>query len=133
MKWRKIRQIFDFENSEFKKEFVSHSQSPQTVVFDDFIRIYFSTRKKSKNGKFLSNVQFLDFDNSIMSTATSLIFCPAWATISFFKFILSSFLNSSIILSRMIEYVKSYFILSLNNSLNIASNTGITIEFPAIL
>lgn len=64
MKWQKLGQIFDFEKSEFKNEFASHAQSPQAVVFDDFIRIYFSTRKKSENGKFLSHVQFVDFDKS---------------------------------------------------------------------
>ncbi|SFL45325.1 glycoside hydrolase family protein [Pelosinus propionicus] len=64
MKWRKMGQIFSFEDFNFRKEFVSHSQSPQAVVFDDYVRIYFSTRQKSENGKFLSKVQFIDFDKS---------------------------------------------------------------------
>ena len=62
MKWKKLGQIFNFDNSCFKKNFISHSQSPQAIVFDDFIRIYFSTRKKSENGKFLSHVQFVDYN-----------------------------------------------------------------------
>jgi len=62
MKWRKLGQIFEFSKSPFKNEFVSHSQSPQAVVFDNFVRVYFSTRKKDKTGKFLSHVQFVDFD-----------------------------------------------------------------------
>jgi predicted GH43/DUF377 family glycosyl hydrolase len=62
MNWQKLGQIFRFMESGFDTEFISHAQSPQAVVFDDFVRIYFSTRKKSKNGKFLSHVQYVDFD-----------------------------------------------------------------------
>lgn len=37
------------------------AQSPQTLVFDDFVRIYFSTRMVDpSNGKFLSQVAFVD-------------------------------------------------------------------------
>ncbi len=36
------------------------AQSPQTIVFDDFVRIYFSTREKDANGKFLSHIAFVD-------------------------------------------------------------------------
>jgi len=60
MKWQKLGQIFEFDKSPFKDIFISHSQSPQAVVFDDFVRIYFSTRKSDKNGKFISHIQFVD-------------------------------------------------------------------------
>ena len=40
-----------------------YAQSPQALVFDDFIRIYFSTRSKNEEtGNFLSQVAFVDFD-----------------------------------------------------------------------
>tara|TARA_B110000483_G_scaffold194267_1_gene231432 strand:+ start:49 stop:1002 length:954 start_codon:yes stop_codon:yes gene_type:complete len=60
MKWDKLGQIFEFDKSPFKKRFVSHAQSPQALVFDDFVRIYFSTRKKEDNELFISHVQFID-------------------------------------------------------------------------
>lgn len=60
MKWKKLGQIFEFEKSPLKERFVSHAQSPQAVVFDDFVRIYFSTRLKDNKGKFLSHIQFVD-------------------------------------------------------------------------
>jgi hypothetical protein len=42
------------------KEF---AQSPQTIVFDDRVRIYFSTRAVDpRNNKFLSHIVYLDFD-----------------------------------------------------------------------
>lgn len=37
------------------------AQSPQALVFDSFIRVYFSTRKKDTNGKFLSVIRYVDF------------------------------------------------------------------------
>lgn len=60
MKWEKLGQIFEFEKSPFKEKFVSHAQSPQAVVFDEFVRIYFSTRKIDEKGKFISHVQYID-------------------------------------------------------------------------
>ncbi len=62
MKWEKLGQIFEFEKSPLKDNFVSQVQSPQAVVFENFVRIYFCTRKKDASGKFLSHVQFVDYD-----------------------------------------------------------------------
>ena len=62
IKCKKIGQIFKFDESPFKGRFVSHAQSPQAIVYKDFVRIYFSTRKKDDKGKFLSYVQYVDYD-----------------------------------------------------------------------
>jgi hypothetical protein len=62
MKWRKLGQIFDFYKSPFKKRYLSHAQSPQVVVYDDYIRVYFSTRVMDKTGKFLSHIQYVDYN-----------------------------------------------------------------------
>ncbi len=64
MKWKKLGQIFEFQNSSLVNNFLSHSQSPQAIVFEETIRIYFSTRKQSPNGDFLSYIQYVDFDKS---------------------------------------------------------------------
>jgi len=61
MKWKKLGQIFQFDKTPLTKIFESHSQSPQAVVFDSFIRVYFSTRTRDKTGKFLSHVQYVDY------------------------------------------------------------------------
>ncbi len=55
MKWKKLGKIFD------SKEF---AQSPQTLVFDNFVRIYFSTREKDRTGKYLSHISFVDMDKN---------------------------------------------------------------------
>jgi predicted GH43/DUF377 family glycosyl hydrolase len=60
MKWRKIGKIFDFASSDFMGEYVGFSQGPQALVFDDYVRIYFSTRKFSENGKYVSHIQYID-------------------------------------------------------------------------
>lgn len=64
MKWKKQGQIFEFEKENSNERFISHAQSPQAVVFDNFIRIYYSTREKDEKNKFLSRVQFVDFDKT---------------------------------------------------------------------
>lgn len=60
MKWEKVGQIFIFAQSPLSKLFCSHAQSPQALVFNDFVRIYFSTRKLDSIGKFVSHVQYVD-------------------------------------------------------------------------
>ena len=62
MKWEKLGQIFELGNSPFKDKYVSHAQSPQALVLDDRVRIYFSTRTVDQPGKFLSHVQYVDYD-----------------------------------------------------------------------
>ncbi len=62
MKWQKLGQIFDFAASPFADKYVSHAQSPQALVLDDRVRIYFSTRINDEPGKFLSHVQYIDYD-----------------------------------------------------------------------
>jgi hypothetical protein len=79
MKWKKLGQIFDFNTSEFSSRFVSHAQSPQTLVFDDFVRIYFSTRKRSGNDKFISEIQYADYDKklcNIINTSGHTVIAP---------------------------------------------------------
>ena len=62
MRWEKIGQIFTFDESPFKDRFASHAQSPQALVLDDRVRVYFSTREVDETGKFLSHVQYVDYD-----------------------------------------------------------------------
>lgn len=61
MKWEKLGQIFEFDKSPFKGRYVSHAQSPQAVVLNDRVRIFFSTREIDEPGKFLSHVEYVDY------------------------------------------------------------------------
>lgn len=61
MKWQKLGQIFEFRQSPFKDRFVSHAQSPQAVVFPEFVRVYFSTRFYDTPTTFVSVPQYVDY------------------------------------------------------------------------
>jgi hypothetical protein len=65
MKWRKLGKIFDPTEHHLPNECVQFAQSPQALVFDDFVRVYFSTRCLDRTGKFLSHVAFVDFDKNL--------------------------------------------------------------------
>src|SRR5690349_9416559 len=61
MRWRKQGRIFDPVEHRLPAGCVEFAQSPQALVFDDFVRIYFSTRSVDPaNGKYLSHVAFVD-------------------------------------------------------------------------
>ena len=65
MKWTKLGQIFRPGEHKLPSGCSEFAQSPQALVLDDFVRIYFSTRAREANGKFLSHVAFVDFDKSL--------------------------------------------------------------------
>jgi hypothetical protein len=66
MKWRKIGQIFDPASHRLPNGCTQFAQSPQTLVFEDFVRIYFSTRSVDpKNGKYLSHIAFVDMHKNL--------------------------------------------------------------------
>ena len=61
MKWRKLGRIFDPTRHQLPNGCVQFAQSPQTLMFDDFVRVYFSTRAiDPSNGKYLSHIAFVD-------------------------------------------------------------------------
>lgn len=65
MNWRKLGKIFDPTQHVLPNGCAQFAQSPQALVFDDFVRIYFSTRAVDPvNGKYLSHISFVDFDKS---------------------------------------------------------------------
>ncbi|TNV22987.1 hypothetical protein FH968_02790 [Buttiauxella sp. B2] len=66
LQWQHHGKIFDPTEHKFDGRPGLFAQSPQTLVFDDFIRIYFSTRSVDpKNGKYLSHVSYVDMDRSL--------------------------------------------------------------------
>ena len=64
MKWKKLGKIFDPTTYKLPNDCLEFAQSPQALVFNDFVRIYFSTRQKDKTGKFLSHISFIDIDKN---------------------------------------------------------------------
>ncbi len=68
MKWRKLGQIFNPADHVLFNECVEYAQSPQVLVFEDYVRIYFSTRRRDTSGKFLSHISFVDMDKQFNNT-----------------------------------------------------------------
>jgi len=64
MNWRKLGKIFNPTEHKLANNCLEFAQSPQTLVFENFVRIYFSTREKDKTGKYLSHISFVDFDKN---------------------------------------------------------------------
>lgn len=66
MNWVKLGKVFDPSDHPMPCGSVGFAQSPQALVFDDFVRIYFSTRAvDSCNGKYRSHVAFVDMHKGL--------------------------------------------------------------------
>lgn len=65
MKWIKKGLLFNPQHYPLPAGCTSHAQSPQALVFDDFIRIYFSTRRRDESGQFLSYIAYVDVDRAL--------------------------------------------------------------------
>jgi hypothetical protein len=64
--WKKLGKIFDPTQHTLPNECVQFAQAPQALVFDDRVRIYFSTRAVDRsNGKFLSHIAFVDLSKDL--------------------------------------------------------------------
>jgi predicted GH43/DUF377 family glycosyl hydrolase len=64
LKWKKLGKIFDPTQHKLANNCVEFAQSPQVLEFENFIRIYFSTREKDSAGKFISHISFIEMDKN---------------------------------------------------------------------
>jgi hypothetical protein len=65
VKWTKLGLLFEPQRYRLPNGCTEFAQSPQALVFDDFIRIYFSTRSRDAGGQYLSHVSFVDVDRTL--------------------------------------------------------------------
>lgn len=65
MKWKKLGKLFDPTEHRLPNRCVEFAQSPQTLVFADRVRVYFSTRELDSTGKYLSHVAYADFSSDM--------------------------------------------------------------------
>ena len=65
MKWSKLGHLFDPQAHSLPDGCTSFAQSPQALVFDDFVRVYFSTRRADGDGQYLSYVAYVDVDRQM--------------------------------------------------------------------
>jgi hypothetical protein len=74
VKWKRLGLLFEPQRHQLPSGCTEFAQSPQALVFDDFVRIYFSTRKRENGGQYLSHISFVDVDRemrNILRTAAS--------------------------------------------------------------
>jgi hypothetical protein len=64
MKWHKLGKVFDPREHALLTDLKEFAQSPQAVVFDDHVRVYFSTRERDGANMFVSHVAYVDFDKN---------------------------------------------------------------------
>lgn len=66
MHWKKLGQIFDPTQHVLPAGCQQFAQSPQALVLDDFVRIFFSTRSiDAQGGKYRSHVAFVDMKKDL--------------------------------------------------------------------
>lgn len=66
MKWTKLGKVFDPTEHELPNRCDYYAQSPQALVLDDRVRVYFSTRPKvGDDGKYLSHVAYVDMSKDL--------------------------------------------------------------------
>ncbi len=61
MKWKKLGLVFDVARRPASEVGLDFAQSPQALITDDGVRVYFSTRRRDPQGKYLSDIAFVDF------------------------------------------------------------------------
>jgi len=65
MQWKKLGRIFDPTQVSLPHGCTAFAQAPQALVFEDFVRIYFSTRFREPDGKYLSHIAFVDMKKNL--------------------------------------------------------------------
>jgi len=62
-KWKKLGKVFDPTTVVGKSWLHEYAQAPATLIFDDFVRVYFSCRPpRDENGQFTSRSAYVDLD-----------------------------------------------------------------------
>jgi hypothetical protein len=67
MKWLKRGLIFDSTKYKLSENCIAYAKSPQAVGFADFIRVYFTSQKRTPDQKWISCPQFVDFSKDFQS------------------------------------------------------------------
>ena len=65
MRWTRLGKIFDPTEHALPNGGAQFAQSPQALVFSDFVRVYFSTRAVDTSGKFLSHIAFVEMSKDL--------------------------------------------------------------------
>jgi len=68
IRWKKVGKVFDPTTVNLPVGCLEFAQSPHALKFEDFVRVFFSTRSAdSDGGKYRSHIAFVDMDKSFQS------------------------------------------------------------------
>lgn len=65
MKWTKQGLLFEPQRYALPNGCIDFAQSPQALVFDAFVRVFFSTRSRDAAGQYVSHIAFVDVDRDL--------------------------------------------------------------------
>lgn len=65
MKWGKRGLVFEPGRYRLPGGCTEFAQSPQALAFEDFVRIYFSTRARDAGGQYVSHIAYVDVDKRL--------------------------------------------------------------------
>ena len=64
-KWKKLGRVFVPQEAEGRRWLKEFAQAPATLVFDDFVRVYFSCRPPADaDGRYVSYSAYVDLDRA---------------------------------------------------------------------
>ena len=64
-KWKKLGKVFTPQTVEGRSWLKEYAQAPSTLIFEDFIRVYFSCRPNAdENGQYVSYCAYVDLDRT---------------------------------------------------------------------
>jgi predicted GH43/DUF377 family glycosyl hydrolase len=59
-KWKKLGQLFDPTKIKEKTWMYEYAQAPSVVIFDNYVRVFFSSRPAPVNGQYISRMGYID-------------------------------------------------------------------------
>jgi hypothetical protein len=65
VKWTKRGLLFEPQRHPLPNGCTDFAQSPQALVFDEFVRVYFSTRSRDASGQYVSLIAYVDLDRGL--------------------------------------------------------------------
>ena len=64
-KWKKLGRVFNPQEVEGRSWLKEFAQAPSVLIFDNFVRVYFSCRPlPDKNGQYVSYSAYVDLDRN---------------------------------------------------------------------
>jgi hypothetical protein len=75
-KWKKLGRIFNPEDVKDKSWIQEYAQAPSVAIFDEFVRVFFSSRPAPEKGQYISRMGYIDLDRKDLSNVINICKAP---------------------------------------------------------